>query len=60
MHFGAPPALLSFCFVTSPQTPDVHARVLIENLATIEDVLTKGPIVSLSLTGLRVRDLPIR
>lgn len=40
------------------QGPDVHSRVLIENLPSIEDVLTKGAIVSLSPTGLRAREIP--
>ncbi len=41
------------------QPPDLHAALLIENLPAIEDALTKGAIVSLSPTRIRIRDLPI-
>lgn len=40
--------------------PAAHAQLLIDNLATVEEDLTSGAIVSLSPTRLRVRELPIR
>lgn len=41
------------------RTPTAHARLLIDNLAAVEEVLTSGAIVSLSPVRLRVRELPI-
>lgn len=39
--------------------PAAHAQLLIDNLAAVENDLTRGAIVSLSPTRLRVRELPI-
>jgi predicted nuclease of predicted toxin-antitoxin system len=42
------------------QPPPVHARLLIENLPSVEEALATGAIISLSPSRLRVRELPIK
>ena len=54
-----PGAQVSEHLVGSPGPPMAHARLLIDNLAAVEDALAGGAIVSLSPTRLRVRALPI-
>ncbi|MCB0990219.1 MAG: DUF5615 family PIN-like protein [Acidimicrobiales bacterium] len=44
---------------TADQAPEVHARLLLDNLGGLEGVLEAGAIVSLSPQRIRVRDLPI-
>ncbi len=42
------------------QPPAAHARLLIENLPSVEEALEAGAIISLSPSRLRVRELPIK
>ena len=42
------------------KAPDVHARLLIDNLPQLREELENGAIISLSTTRLRVRRLPIQ
>ncbi len=38
---------------------DVHARLLVDNLRSVEEALDDGAVVSLSPGRIRIRDLPI-
>ena len=40
--------------------PDVHGRLLAENLGALEQPLLDGAVVSLSQDRIRIRDLPIQ
>ena len=55
---GASPSVVQLRGVAE-LTPDVHLALLVDNLATVEEDLDVGAVVSLGPTRLAVRRLPI-